>query len=175
MLGAEDRKTLLSLARETVAAAARGDRLPEPRNPNGALLAKGAVFISLHVGGELRGCIGQLLATLPLWESAREMAEAAATRDTRFRPIRPQDLPGLEIEVSLLSPMTPIRAEDVVVGLHGLYLSSEHASGLLLPQVPVEAGWDREEFLRRVHEKAGLPPGSPGTRLSSFTVEHFKG
>lgn len=158
-----------------MAAAVRGDRLPEPRNPNGALREKGAVFISLHVAGELRGCIGQLQATLPLWESVRDMAEAAATRDSRFPPIRPRELSGLEIEVSVLSPMTPIRPEDVLVGVHGLVLSSERASGVLLPQVPVEWGWDREEFLRRVHEKAGIPPGSPGTRLSSFTVEHFKG
>lgn len=158
-----------------MAAAARGDRLPEPRNPDGALREKGAVFISLHVGGELRGCIGQLQATLPLWESVREMAGAAATRDTRFDAIRPQDLPGLEVEVSVLSPLAPIRPEDVVVGRHGLHLSRDRHSGVLLPQVPVEWGWDREEFLRRVHEKAGIPPGSPGTRLCSFTVEHFKG
>ncbi len=158
-----------------MAAAARGDRLPEPRNPNGALREKGAVFVSLHVGGKLRGCIGQLQAVQPLWESVRDMAEAAATRDTRFPPIRPQELPGLEIEISVLSPLAPIRPEDVVVGRHGLHLSRGPHSGVLLPQVPVEWGWDREEFLRRVHEKAGLPPGSPGTRLCSFTVEHFKG
>ncbi|HVR83479.1 MAG TPA: AMMECR1 domain-containing protein, partial [Planctomycetota bacterium] len=104
MLSDEDRKTLLGLAREAVAAAASGDDHPTLRNPNGPLREKGAVFVTLRSGGELRGCIGQIDAHLPLWESVRDMAAAAAARDHRFPSVRPQEVPGLQIELSVLSP-----------------------------------------------------------------------
>ncbi len=173
MLTPDERRTLLGLARESAAAAARGEPAPELRNPDGALREKGAVFVTLRVGGELRGCIGHVEAVEPLWESVRDMARSAAGRDSRFSPLRAQELPALEIEISVLSPITPLRPEEIRVGTHGLYVQSPAASGLLLPQVAVEWGWDASEFLRRTFEKAGLPPGDPGARLSGFTVERF--
>ena len=174
MLSPEDRNTLLDLARRTVAAAAGGDDLPTLRNPNGPLREKGAVFVTLRIGDDLRGCIGHVEAHQPLWESVRDMASAAAERDGRFPPVRPDEVPGLEVEISVLSPMTPLRPDEIVVGTHGLYVKLDGvASGLLLPQVAVEWGWTPDEFLRRTFEKAGLQAGKPGARILGFTVERF--
>lgn len=173
MLSDEDRKTLLGLARDAVAAAASGDDLPTLRNPNGPLREKGAVFVTLRMKGELRGCIGHVEAHEALWESVRDMATAAAERDPRFNPVRPQELPGIEIELSVLSPMTPIRPDEIRVGTHGLYVKKDGISGLLLPQVAVEWNWGPEEFLKRTYEKAGLRYPDPAVRVYGFTVEHF--
>jgi uncharacterized protein len=176
VLSDADKKTLLDLARQTVAAAASGNDLPNLRNPDGPLREKGAVFVTLRIGGELRGCIGHVEAHMPLWESVRDMAAAAAERDARFAAVRPDEVPGLEFEISVLSPMTPLRPEEIVVGTHGLYVKRDGvASGLLLPQVAVEWGWDSKEFLRRTFEKAGLSPGDTKATLHGFTVERFSG
>jgi AmmeMemoRadiSam system protein A len=174
VLSDEDRKTLLGLARDSVAAAASGNDLPTLRNPNGPLREKGAVFVTLRSGGELRGCIGQVQATGALWESVRDMAAAAAGRDPRFSPIRPEEVPGLDLELSVLSPMRPLRPEDIVVGVHGLYVKKDEISGLLLPQVAVEWEWDRREFLRRTFEKAGLPFPDPQAQIFGFSAERFQ-
>lgn len=174
MLSEEDRRTLLELARGTVEAAARGERRPELKDPSGALREEGAAFVTLRApDGDLRGCIGHVEAMEPLWESVREMAEAAASRDSRFSPVRPGEAADLRIEISVLSPMKPLRPEEIVVGRHGLYVRVGGLSGLLLPQVAEEWRWDSAEFLRRTYEKAGLPPGTPGVQLLGFTAEHF--
>lgn len=175
MLFDEDRNTLLGLARDAVAAAAGGDELPTLRNPNGPLREKGAVFVTLRSGGELRGCIGHVQAREALWESTRDMAAAAAARDSRFPPVRPQEVPGLGIEITVLSPMSPLRPDEIRVGVHGLYVEKDGVTGLLLPQVAVEWGWTAEEFLRRTFEKAGLPYPDPAVRILGFTAEHFGG
>jgi AmmeMemoRadiSam system protein A len=174
VLSEEDRRTLLDLARRAAEAAARGDEPPELESPSGALREKGAAFVTLRVGGELRGCIGHVEAVAPLWKSVRDMARAAAERDARFPALSPRELPGLEIEISVLSPMTPIAPEAVVVGVHGLYVERDALAGLLLPQVALEWKWDRQEFLKRAFEKAGLPPGDPGAAIRSFTAERFR-
>lgn len=175
MLSDGDKRTLLGLARGTVEAAARGERPPELTNPSGALLAKGAAFVTLRIAGELRGCIGHVQAVGPLWESVREMAGAAAARDSRFPPLRPEELPGLSIEISVLSPLAPIRPEGIRVGTHGLVARRDGRAGLLLPQVALEWGWDAAEFLRRTFEKAGLPYPDPDAELLAFTAERFAG
>lgn len=172
MLTGEERRTLLDLARRAVEAAARGAPPPEMENPSGALREKGAAFITLHASRDLRGCVGHVVAHDPLWESVVGMAGAAA-RDDRFPPVRPEELPGLSIEISVLSPMRPIRPAEIVVGTHGLYVRRGATAGLLLPQVAVEWGWDGLEFLRRTFEKAGLPAGDPAAEILGFTVEKF--
>ena len=175
MLSDEDQRTLLGLARRTAEAAARGETAPDLTNPSGPLREKGAAFVTLKIAGELRGCIGHVEAFLPLWESVRDMAEAAAVRDSRFPPLAPRELPGLQVEVSVLTPLKPIRPDDIQIGLHGLVVRRGSRSGLLLPQVAVEWGWDRAEFLRRTYEKAGLAPGAPDVELFGFTVEKLSG
>lgn len=173
MLADDDRRTLLELARNTVAAVARGSDPPDLTNPSGALRERGAAFVTLRIGGDLRGCIGHVQAVAPLWESVREMAEAAATRDARFPAVRPDEAPRIEVEISVLSPMRPIRPEEIAVGTHGLYVRRGRQAGLLLPQVAVEWNWDRAEFLRKTFEKADLPPGAAGAEIFAFTVEHI--
>jgi AmmeMemoRadiSam system protein A len=173
VLSDEDRKTLLGLARDAVAAAASGDDLPTLRNPNGPLREKGAVFVTLRSGGELRGCIGHVEAHEALWESVRDMAAAAAVRDPRFPAVSPEELPSIDIELSVLSPMTPIRPDQIVIGTHGLYVKKDGISGLLLPQVAVEWEWGPEEFVRRTFDKAGLPYPDPRAQILGFRAEHF--
>lgn len=174
MLSDADRKTLLDLARRTVAASAAGEALPALNPAGGPLAADGAAFVTLRMGDDLRGCIGHVEAHMPLWQSVRDMAAAAAERDTRFTPVRPDEVPRLGIEISVLSPMTPIQPADIRVGTHGLYVRREGvASGLLLPQVAVEWEWTPAEFLRRTFEKAGLPAGDPKATIHAFTVEKF--
>jgi AmmeMemoRadiSam system protein A len=170
VLSDDDRRTLLSLARGAAEASARDERPPDLTNPSGALREKGAAFVTLRIGAELRGCMGHVEAVTSLWLSVRDMALAAAERDPRFPALELRELHALHVEVSLLSPRRPIRPEEIVVGRDGLVVRSEARSGLLLPQVAVEWGWDRVEFLRRTYEKAGLPPGSTA-RLLAFSVE----
>ncbi len=102
------------------------------------------------------------------------MAAAAAERDPRFPGVRPEEVPGLEIELSVLSPMTSIREEDIVVGTHGLYVRKDPDSGLLLPQVAVEWGWNAREFLKQTFEKAGLAWPDPKVQIYGFTAERFR-
>ncbi|HYE97416.1 MAG TPA: AmmeMemoRadiSam system protein A, partial [Planctomycetota bacterium] len=150
MLSDEDRRTLLDLARRTAEAAARGIPAPDLTRPSGALREKGAAFVTLRVDGQLRGCVGHVQAAEPLWTCVRDMAYAAAN-DERFPPLAPSDLPGLAVEISLLSPLVPLRPEDIRVGTHGLFVRLGRRAGLLLPQVAVEWGWDAPQFLRRTY------------------------
>lgn len=173
MLSDGDKRTLLELARKTAEGAAHGHPLPDLNEPSGALLAKGAAFVTLRLRGELRGCIGHVEAVVPLWESVRDMTRSAAVRDSRFPPLRPEELPDLKIEISVLSPLSPIRPAEIAVGTHGLHVRKGGRGGLLLPQVAVEWGWTPAEFLRQAFLKAGLPPGTADAEILGFTVEKF--
>jgi hypothetical protein len=126
---------------------------------------KRGVFVTLSNGGELRGCIGYPYPTHPLKDALCDAAISAATRDTRFPPVRAPELPQLRIEVTVLSVPELVTADPearpavVDVGKHGLIIQGHGRSGLLLPQVPVEWGWDSREFLDHTCLKAGLPAG----------------
>jgi hypothetical protein len=133
-------------------------------------------FVTLTLHERLRGCIGRVEAEVPLRALIPDMARAAATSDPRFAPVARNDVDVLVIEVSLLSAPESIDPRHVDVGRHGLIVSARGRRGLLLPQVPLQFGWSREEFLDEVCVKAGLPPDAwrtPGTRLQSFTAEVF--
>jgi len=105
----------------------------------------------------------------------QECAVAAGSEDSRFPPVSPKELPSLRVEISVLTPLVPIRPEEVEVGRHGLMVAQGRMRGLLLPQVPVEWGWDRETFLDQVCVKAGLPPSAwrHGATLLAFSAEVF--
>ncbi len=129
------------------------------------------VFVTLKTReGKLRGCIG-----VPLPKNlGRALVEATigALNDPRFPPVKKEELPNLIFEVTVLSPPEPAEPEEIVVGKHGVIVSYGPYSGLLLPQVPVEYGWDRETFLDHACLKAGLPPGcwrSKLVKLYKFT------
>ncbi len=158
MLADEDRERLREIAWQAFRAAlGRGG--PEAERPRtGPLAERGSAFVTLRKGGRLRGCIGLIGGRYPLAEAVRDAARRVL-RDPRFAPVRPEELPELELEITVLSPFRRVEdPSEVEVGRHGLYISRGLASGLLLPQVAAEQGWDREEFLRGVCRKAGLPP-----------------
>lgn len=149
--------------------------MPSPVPPS--LLTPSGAFVTLRCDGELRGCIGYIEAQKPLVETVEEAAMRAALDDYRFFPVTMEEVPRLEIEISVLSPLKCVDSvEEIVVGTHGLIVESKNRRGLLLPQVPVEQGWDREVFLSQTCRKAGLPPtawSEPGVKLYSFTAEIF--
>ena len=175
-LSAEERRTLLRAARESIVAHFQG-RPPQLPAASGALAESRGAFVTLHgPDGELRGCIGMMRSDRPLLETVARMAVASATEDGRFAPVAEGELPGLRIEISALGPLEPILPEQVEVGTHGLLISYSGCRGVLLPQVPLEHGWDRETFLAHTCRKAGLPPDTwrnAGVELKGFTATVF--
>lgn len=175
-LGETEKRRLLELARAVVGLAAQERRQLDPppeTSPN--LQGPGAVFVSLHKGGLLRGCVGQVTARLPLYRAVAEAAYSAAVEDPRFAPLDPEELPEVSLEISVLSPFFPVRPEDICVGKHGLFVSREGARGLLLPQVAMQYHWDSQRFLEEVCLKAGLEPEAwkHGATLQGFTAQVF--
>ncbi|MGE5246789.1 MAG: AmmeMemoRadiSam system protein A [Verrucomicrobiota bacterium] len=173
-LDAEERSALLGIGRRALEEYVRRRKVPE-ESPSGKLAAPGAAFVTLTKKRRLRGCIGYTEAVAPLFKVVQECAVAAATEDPRFTPVTVAELPSIRMEISVLTPLRPIRPEEVVVGVHGLWIAQGKMRGLLLPQVPVEQGWDRETFLDQTCAKAGLPPSAwrHGATLKGFTAEVF--
>lgn len=157
VLGADERRSLLALARQAIIDAVIHDRLPETIPKNGIFAERRGVFVTLHVRGRLRGCIGIVEGHEPLGEGIAHAAASAALKDPRFSRLRAEELGGLKIEISLLSPLAPLRPEEVQIGTHGLLIVSGRHRGLLLPQVATEHHLSREQFLQETCEKAGLP------------------
>lgn len=170
----EERKQLLRLAHQSIYAKLQNLKL-NVSPPSEHLVEKRGAFTTLHLGGNLRGCIGYIIAVNPLYETVIETAAAAAFEDPRFVPVTAEEAALLQIEISVLSPMAPILPEEVVVGKHGLMITHEGRRGLLLPQVPIEWGWNREQFLRELCHKAGVPGDAwkRGAQLEAFTAEVF--
>ena len=174
-----EREELLRIARNAAIACVSGGKMPQATPPpppaHPKLAAPGAAFVTLRSGGHLRGCIGYTEPHAPLYRVVRECAVAAATEDPRFPRVTKEEVADLRIEISVLTPLSPIRPEDVTVGVHGLQIRKGANRGLLLPQVAVEHGWDRQMFLSQVCRKAGLPPDAwkEDAELYSFTAEVF--
>jgi AmmeMemoRadiSam system protein A len=132
------------------------------------------VFVTLHVGKRLRGCIGVIQPKELLGESIARCAASAALEDPRFSKMRPGELRDLDIEVSLLSPLERVQLENIEIGKHGLLIEQDFHRGLLLPQVAIEHHLDKEQFLTETCYKAGLRGDawrSPATRIYGFTCE----
>ena len=172
----EDRRFLLWLARRSLEAAVRREPKPSPPEVPTVLEARLGAFVSLHKEEVLRGCIGYVQATLPLYRTVMDAAEAAALRDPRFPPLQPPELPGVGLEISVLSVFRAVRPDEIEVGAHGLMITQDLARGLLLPQVAVARQWDRERFLEEACRKAGLPPDAwrRGAIIEGFTAEVFR-
>lgn len=173
----EEQALLLRIARETIEAHLAGSTLPLLGFPGARTSSHRGAFVTLHKYGELRGCIGTFLAPKPLHETIREMAIASAMEDPRFPPLASHELPDVDIEISVLSPLREIRSPDeIVVGTHGLYITKGYQRGILLPQVATEYGWDRETFLDHTCLKAGLPSRTwreEKIRIEVFTAQVF--
>lgn len=132
--------------------------------------------MTLHRRGRLRGCVGQLPGHEPLCAVVAHCAGAAALDDPRFRAVTHEELSEIEIELSILSPLENITAEQIEVGKHGLVVSREGQRGVLLPQVAQEFKWGGKRFLEETCAKAGVPRDSwkdPQTRIQAFTAEVF--
>ncbi len=175
-LSPEEQEYLLRLARRAI----RGDLGGEPVNvedaPDRLASWVAGVFVSLHRGPELRGCIGSFAKERPLPILVRDLAVAAARSDPRFPPVSEEETPSLTIEISVLSDPEPADARDVVCGRHGVSVEREGLRGVLLPQVAGEAGWDRDRLLAEACRKAGLPADAwrdPSTRIFVFRAERF--
>src|ERR1700758_1756493 len=169
----EERSLLLKLAHESILSALE-QREISLQPPSAHLAEARGVFTSLHLNGNLRGCVGFVLPVNSVYRAVADTARAAAFEDTRFHPVTLEEALHLEIELSVLSPPQPVRAEDVEVGRHGLLISMDGRRGLLLPQVAVEHNWDRVTFLEQTCHKAGLPSDAwRSASLEAFTAEVF--
>jgi AmmeMemoRadiSam system protein A len=179
MLTDAQRKRLLEVARQSIATVLDG-KMPNwsAEQFDETLRRPAGAFVTLRTrSGDLRGCIGSIRAMEPLFKAIASSAVSAAFRDPRFSPVQADELPRLDLEISVMGPIEPVRDEaDIEVGRDGLIISRGRQAGLLLPQVASEYGWDRQTFLDQACLKAGLPPGCwrlPETRLERFSAEVF--
>jgi len=156
-LDEEEKKTLLRIARTVIECTAKHQEIPKFDIRSNILSEKRGAFVTLHKQGALRGCIGNIHGNRPLNITIEEMAAAAAFEDPRFTPVTEKELQNIDIEVSALTPLRKIdRVEEIEVGKHGIYIKKGYHSGLLLPQVATEQGWNRTTFLEQTCHKAGL-------------------
>jgi AmmeMemoRadiSam system protein A len=173
-LSDDDRKAILELARQGVIHAVCHEQPLSSFPSTGVFAERRGLFVTLHVNKKLRGCIGVIEAQTGLGESLVTCAADAALRDPRFSRLRLEEMDGLEIEVSLLSPLQPILPGEIEIGTHGLLVERGQRRGLLLPQVAVEHRLGLEEFLAETCAKAGLPREAwkdAGTKLYGFQCE----
>ncbi len=176
-LTAEEKHVLLKLARDAIVRfITRREKIELPVS-EGTLGEMCGAFVTLHKRGMLRGCIGNMVGIRPLAETIREMAIAAATGDPRFNRVTEKEIPDIDIEISVLSPLKRISdPSEIVVGKHGILMKRGYSQGVLLPQVATEFGWDREEFLENTCHKAGLPGEAwrdPETEIEIFSADVF--
>jgi len=170
----DERTLLLRLAHDSILSALEQREIPlDP--PTEHLAQPRGVFTSLHLDGQLRGCVGYVLPVSSVYRAVAETARAAAFEDTRFYPVTRDEASALVIELSILSPPQPVQPEAIEVGRHGLLIGMAGHRGLLLPQVPVEHHWDRVTFLEQTCRKAGLPLNAwqQGATIEAFTAEVF--
>ncbi|MGH7496302.1 MAG: AmmeMemoRadiSam system protein A [bacterium] len=179
MLHVEDKKLLLKMAREAIAArwpdTGQSEAQPE-ESPHSEQSYQG-VFVSLHIREKLRGCVGSLKAVANLAETIGHAAQAAAFQDPRFPPLQAEELPETQIEISLLYPMQTLHTPEALeIGKDGLMIRCGEKHGLLLPQVASRRNWDARTFLQHLCRKADLPPDawqSPQAELYHFRAEIF--
>ena len=150
--------------------------VPLPRGMSPAAMERRGVFVTLKKHGELRGCIGRMVPDRPLATLVGAMALQAAFEDPRFRPVTLDEVPKLEVEISVLTPMKPVLGpSEIVVGRDGVLLQKGGRSAVFLPQVAPEQGWQRDEMLDNLARKAGLPDKAwrEGARFSTFQALVF--
>jgi AmmeMemoRadiSam system protein A len=175
----EQRRTLLRIAHRAILSFLERQPFPEPPPSSPRLSEPRGVFTTLYLPGDfhrqLRGCVGYAAPIAPLYRAVAETARAAAFDDSRFLPVTKEEAPMLEVSLSVLSRLFPIHPKAVEVGRHGLVISDGARRGLLLPQVPLENGWDRETFLEQTCRKAGLPLSAwrQAAIIEAFTAEVF--
>lgn len=177
VLTSEEKIELKKLAKDSISSHFDSSVKPELKLESETLKENCGAFVTLKIAGQLRGCIGLVEGVRPLYEAVIEMAKAAAFEDPRFSPVKKEEVEKLEIEISAMTPLKQIRDLDLIeVGKHGLIIKSGYNSGLLLPQVATEYGWDRDTFLQQTCLKAGLSPQeylNPSAEIYIFSAEVF--
>ena len=170
----EERSILLKLAHESILSALEHREI-SLTGPSQHLSEPRGAFTTIYFQSVLRGCVGYVFPVASLYRTVAETARAAAFEDTRFSPVTIEEASGLEISLSILSPLKTITPEEVEIGLHGLVVSQSGRRGLLLPQVPIDHQWDRVTFIEQTCRKAGLPRDAwqKGATLQAFTAEVF--
>lgn len=178
MLTEEEKRYLHHMARLRISQALQEETAPLPQPPGsaaGALHAELGAFVTLTHSGRLRGCIGVITGSGPLYRTVAAMAEAAAFADSRFSPVTAAELPHLTLSISIIGPVSPCPdLTGITIGRHGLIICKGSRRGLLLPQVAVEWRWDRETFLAQTCRKAGLLPDAwkqPDAQVFWFEAE----
>ncbi len=175
----ESKKILLTIARDTINAELSGQRLtiPEDYTNKPELQKTGGVFVTLHINKELRGCIGLIESSLPLVESVHEMAYQAAFRDPRFPALTTEELPDVDLEISVLTKPSEVEdPQQIRLGEDGIVFTYLAYRSLFLPQVATDQGWDLETTLNFLARKAGLPPETwqnPESTFQVFQAQHF--
>ena len=176
LLTKAEQKELLKIARETIITFVNTGKVPPVEAVSQGLNAANGCFVTIKQEEKLRGCIGNFVSDKPLYSLVQEMAQAAATRDPRFYPMKPKDLSDFKLEISVLSPLRKIDSVDEIqVGQHGIYIIKDSYQGVLLPQVATEFGWDLDTFLKHTCVKAGLPENSwkKDCTIFIFTAQVF--
>jgi AmmeMemoRadiSam system protein A len=175
MLNSEEKRELLRIARDAIRCLLEGEEFPMPSPARGALAQPSGAFVTIRIAHDLRGCIGYIESTNAVADVVADVAVKAAFEDPRFPPLTIAEFKHVTLEVSVLTPLRAISdISEIKVGEHGLLLELGHRRGLLLPQVAVEYGWDREEFLANVSRKAGLPRDAwrdPKATIYIFSAE----
>jgi len=176
-LNETEKKELLKAARASIEACVNKKlKMLNPVVESEALKNDAGAFVSIHKNGRLRGCIGVFASKDPLWKTVQDMAKSAATQDPRFVPVEAEELPSIDIEISVLSPSRKITdVNEIEVGRHGIYIMQGRNRGVLLPQVAIDHGFDRDEFLSETCIKAGLDPEAwrNGAEIYIFEAEIF--
>jgi AmmeMemoRadiSam system protein A len=178
MLNKEQKDKLLKIARETMEAYVNDRQRLDFSETDPLLNKELGAFVTIHKGGQLRGCIGNIVGKGPLYLTVRDMAIESATADPRFSPVTPSELDDIDVEISVLSELDKVSdPEEIELGRHGVIVKNGFRSGVFLPQVATETGWGKEEFMRILcAQKAGLPPDAwkdPNTDIFIFTAEVF--
>jgi len=176
LLDDNEKNKLLRIARDSIIKHLTGKEPPVITITESRLLKKMGAFVTIHKKDRLRGCIGYIRAFLPLSKTISECAVSAAVKDPRFPPLQESELDEIDIEISVLTPLRKIEdINEIEVGKHGIYIVRGFHSGLLLPQVATENGWDRMTFLAQTCRKAGLSPDAwkEGTDIYIFSAQVF--
>ncbi|HSV97502.1 MAG TPA: AmmeMemoRadiSam system protein A [Spirochaetota bacterium] len=180
-LSGEQQVRLLGLARRTIRNVLDGKGLPEidmvDDFSDRIFAEKCGAFVTLHAGRALRGCIGYIKGIKTIPETIIDMANASAFKDPRFPPLGKREYDIIDIEISIMSPIEEVRdVSEIVIGRDGLIISAGYRTGLLLPQVATECGWDGNTFLEHTCYKAGLPGDAwraKGTKIEKFSAQVF--
>lgn len=174
----DDKQVLLNLARESIRSAVTNETISIQKEIPEIFKQERAVFVTLNIGDRLRGCIGQMIARESLWSAVQNMAVSAALHDPRFQPVSIDELDDITIEISILSPLQKIDDyKEIELGVDGVLIRNGYNSGVYLPQVAEETGWDLDTFLGSLcGHKAGLnwtAYKNPETDIFTFQVDKF--